>query len=153
MKRSDSTKKICSRSDISTRKTPQQSVHHTARARCRSSFVACSNRACHFSTSTEKISRGWLRSLSPPPPTHTRHLPAPLSSFSPPPPPHTLSLSLPLSEREISRNLSEAVPETPERRYPRKAQHGYNCNLHQVYRRISAVRRARKVSDRAAAFV
>lgn len=80
---------------------------------------------------------------------HTRHLPAPLSSFTP----TSFFLSLLLSEREISRNLSEAVLETPERRYPPKAQHGYNCNLHQVYRRKPAVRRARKVSDRTAAFV
>lgn len=80
---------------------------------------------------------------------HTRHLPAPLSSFTP----TSSFLSLLLSEREISRNLSEAVLETPERRYPPKAQHGYNCNLHQVYRRKPAVRRARKVSDRTAAFV
>jgi len=83
-----------------------------------------------------------------------------LSLPSPPPPlslsfslSHSLPLPLWVRERVISRNLSEAVPETPERRYPRKAQHGYNCNLHQVYRRISAVRRARKVSDRTAAFV
>ncbi len=125
--------------------SPQQSVH-SARARyCR---VACSDCVCHFSTSTEKISRCWQRSLSPPPTTQTRHLTAPLFLL-----PHLLlSLSHPSSEREISRTWARRSRRY-QRRYPRNAQHGYNCYLHQVYRRISAVRRARKVSDRTAAFV
>lgn len=124
--------------------------------------VACSQRAKWVSLPSLDVDRenlAWLAAFS----LHL-HLPAaPLSSFFP----HLLtSLSpFPVSAREISRNpsearyiqliiLSEALPETSERRSPPKARHGYNRDLHQIYRRVSAVRRAREVSDRCtAAFV
>lgn len=93
---------------------------------------------CFLSTSTSKRhSTTYQQRLS---------LPSllPTSSFS-------LSLPFSLSEREISRNPAEELPDTSERRSPPEAQHGYNRNLHQIHRRVSAVRRARKVSDRTAA--
>ncbi|KAA0717880.1 hypothetical protein E1301_Tti001526 [Triplophysa tibetana] len=90
----------------------------------------------------------WLAASStPPPPNGTAPLTSSTSLFLLFSPTSSFSLSLPfsLSERVISRNLVEELPDTSERRYPPKAQHGYNRNLHQIHRRVSAVRRARKM--------
>lgn len=126
----------------------QQSVL-SARARCR--FVASRARTVYMSLlDVDRENLALLAAFSLSTSTNTHATYQHLSLPSPPPPPFSLS---PFEWARDLPNLSETLPQTPQRRYPRKAQHGYNCNLHQVYRRISAVRRARKVSDRTAAFV
>uniref|UniRef100_A0A671RDB3 calcium/calmodulin-dependent protein kinase n=1 Tax=Sinocyclocheilus anshuiensis TaxID=1608454 RepID=A0A671RDB3_9TELE len=97
---------------IRLQRTIRSRSYITAASKSATSFRFVASRARTVSTSTEKISRCWQRSLSLHLHTHTRHLPAPLSSFSPTS--SFLSLSYPLSEGDIlvKRNMATIVTST-----------------------------------------